>query len=91
MDGEEHIDTDHGIPDQEFPRSNSREEYKIRYPHLPNRIIDNLVKNDVYISIINWDKVISNLNGFKWLIDATFKDKENCFYDLSRPMRRNNS
>ena len=38
----------------------SREEFKNRHPHLPDRIIDNLLKNDVYISIINWERVIKN-------------------------------
>lgn len=36
---------------------NNRSEYESRYPHMPARIIDNLLKKDVKISVVNWSKI----------------------------------
>jgi hypothetical protein len=66
-----------------------REEYDRRYPYMPERIIDNLLNKKVKISVTNWDKLtVANL---RLLIDLTYKDRTTCEYDLSRPMRRENS
>ena len=70
---------------------NSREEYERRYPYLPDRIIDNLLKPEAKISVVNWDKIAENLDHLLFLVDATFNDKTKCQYDLSRPMRRRDS
>ena len=70
---------------------NERAEYERRYPYMPARIIDNLLKPEAKISVVNWDKIISDIDGLRFLIDQTFNDKKNCIYDLSRPMRRRNS
>ena len=69
----------------------SREEYVSRYPYLPDRIIDNLMKPEAKISVVNWDKIAENIDHLVFLIDATFNDKAKCQYDLSRPMRRRDS
>lgn len=69
----------------------SREEYERRYPYLPNRIIDNLLKPEAKISVVNWDKIAENLDHLVFLIDATFNDRAKSQYDLSRPMRRRDS
>lgn len=69
----------------------SRSEYELRYPYMPDRIIDNLLQKDSRISVVNWDKIWNDANILEFLIDATFNDRENCVYDLSRPMRRANS
>ncbi len=61
-------------------------DYKQIYPYMPDRIIDNYKTG---ISVTNWDK-IANPIILKYLIDITFKDRVNCDYDLSRPMRRQN-
>ncbi len=68
----------------------SKYEYEKAYPYMPDRIIDNLVKKDVKISVTNWDK-IQDPNVLKFLIQTTFEDRLSCNYDLSRPMRRRNS
>lgn len=68
----------------------SRAEYERRYPYVPARIIDNLLKENAKISITNWYRIINNINNLRFLIDATFRDREQCEYDLSRPMRRIN-
>jgi hypothetical protein len=70
---------------------NSRTEYESRYPYMPDRIIDNLLNKEARISVINWSKIESNPENLRFLIDATFNDRLNCIYDLSRPMRRANS
>ena len=68
---------------------NEREEYERRYPYMPQRIIDNLLAPDVKISVTPWEKI--NGETLDFLIEAAFGGRENCRYDLSRPMRRANS
>lgn len=69
----------------------SRAEYEKRYPYMPARIIDNLLESQAKISVVNWNKVASNIEILRYLIDETFNDRTTCKYDLSRPMRRANS
>ena len=66
----------------------NRAEYERRYPYLPARIIDNLLKTEAKISVVNWNEI--NVEMLRFLIHATFEDKEKCEYDLSRTMRRRN-
>ncbi len=68
----------------------TRKEYEDNHPNMPERIIDNLVHPGAKISVTNWDK-ITDPKVLKFLIDATFEDRVNCEYDLSRPMRRQNT
>lgn len=68
---------------------NEREEYERRYPFMPKRIIDNLLAPNVKISVAPWEKI--NEETLDFLIEAAFDGRENCRYDLSRPMRRANS
>lgn len=68
----------------------SRNEYELRYPFLPDRIIDNLGKNDCKISITTWDAISKNLNIFVKLINWAYESRLNNQYDLSRPMMENN-
>lgn len=66
-------------------------DYQERYPYMPDRIIDNLANPKANISVTNWEKIKSDVETLRFLIDAAYKDKDNCDYDLSRPMRRRNS
>ncbi len=68
----------------------SRAEYERRYPYVPARIIDNLLKDSAKISITDWDIIANDIENLRFLIDATFRDREQCEYDLSLPMRRMN-
>lgn len=70
---------------------NRKAEYERRYPYLPARIINNLMKPEAKISVVNWDKIVSDIYKLRFLIHATFLEKSSCEYDLSIPMRRNNS
>lgn len=67
----------------------SRAEYERRYPYLPNRIIDNLLKTEAKISVANWSSIM--IDEWRLLLAFTANDRSTCEYDLSRPMRRNNS
>lgn len=69
----------------------SRDEYEKRYPCMPTRIIDNLLKKGVKVSVTNWDKISSNPEILRFLIDVTYNDRASCEYDLSQQMRRANS
>ncbi len=66
-----------------------RTEYERRYPYMPDRIIDNLMKSDAKISVVPWERI--NERTLEFLIEAAFRNRLNCGYDLSRPMRRANS
>lgn len=68
-----------------------RAEYERRYPYLPARIIDNLLKSDAKVSVVNWDKISTDIEKLRFLIEQTFNEKEKCNYDLSRPLRRRDS
>lgn len=68
-----------------------RAEYERRYPHLPARIIDNLMESKAKVSVTTWDRVSSNLQNLVTMIDAAYDDRAACQYDLSRPMRTNNA
>ena len=68
---------------------NQRSEYERRYPYMPSRIIDNLMKSDVTISVVPWIRI--NGRTLQFLIEAAFRNRANCRYDLSQPMRRANS
>lgn len=62
-----------------------------RYPFVPDRIIDNLVKPSVRISVVPWNRIEGRPDRLEFLVDAAFKYRRSCPYDLSRPMRRRNS
>jgi len=69
----------------------SRAEYEKRFPYMPSRIIDNLLKNGAKVSVANWDTVTADTEKLKLLIDLTYRDRTSCDYDLSAAMRRANS
>lgn len=70
---------------------NNRSEYESCYPYMPDRIIDNLLNEYSRISVVNWDKLWADFSKLDFLINAAFNGRENCTYDLRRPMRRANS
>jgi len=68
----------------------TRPKYEERYPYMPARIIDNLLTSEAKVSVVNWNDIVGNMEKLKLLIDLTYNDKNNCKYDLSRPMRKKN-
>ena len=69
--------------------AHSREEYERRYPYMPDRIVDNLLKPDVKISVVPWNRL--NPERLEFLIEAAFRTRFECGYDLRNPMKRANS
>ena len=75
------------------------QEYQERYPYMPDRIIDNLLKNNVRIAVINWSDLTGiwgllcdeGANKLRQLIDNAYNDRSSNDYDMSRPMRMKNS
>ena len=70
---------------------NERAEYENFYPYLPDRIIDNLLINKAKISVTNFDVIVKDPSKLNFLVNEAFNNRSTCEYDLSRPMRRNNS
>lgn len=69
----------------------SRDEYERRYPYIPARIIDNLLKNEAMVSVTNWSNIAGDVEKLRFLINVTYDDRTKCQYDLSQPMRRADS
>lgn len=76
-------------PESEWVSIDSRAEYERQHPYMPDRLIDNIIKQDVKISVIPWDRL--NVQILCSLIEMAFRDRGECKYDLSRPMRRADS
>lgn len=68
---------------------NNRAEYERRYPYMPARIIDNLLKKGVSISVINRDDL--SVDKLRLLIDKAYDARANNDYDMSREMRMRNA
>jgi hypothetical protein len=65
--------------------------YESRYPCMPARIIDNLLKKDALVSVVDWNRIKNDPDTLSFLIEVAFRDRAACKYDLSRPMRRRDS
>ena len=68
----------------------ARAEYERRYPFMPDRVLDNLVAPNARVSVVPWNKATHHGN-LRFLIEATFADRQQCTYDLHRRLRRSNS
>lgn len=64
-----------------------RDEYERRFPYLPPRIIDSLVKGGSNISVTNWSNVINSPENLRLLIECAHNSRTSAEYDMSRPMR----
>jgi hypothetical protein len=69
---------------------NDRTTYKEIYPYMPERVIDNLMSEKSYISIVNWDQIHNNPENLRKMIELTYQDKDKCEYVFSTPMRMRN-
>ena len=68
---------------------NTRADYERYYPYMPDRLIDNLLRPAARISVMPWSKIDRVTLGH--LVEMAFRDRTQCEYNLSRPMRRANS
>ncbi|WP_187431760.1 hypothetical protein ROLI_025420 [Roseobacter fucihabitans] len=67
-----------------------KHQYRERYPDLPERIIDNLMKPGVQMSVVPWAKIENQPQNLKFLVDATARAGVNNEYDTTLPMRMKN-
>ena len=65
-----------------------RSEFERIYPYLSDRLIDNLLKPNAYISVVNWEHLTDE--RLRYMIECAYKDRLKCEYDLSRQMKRRN-
>ena len=65
-----------------------RTEFERRYPYMPERIIDNLMKPGVNISVVNWSDI--NVKNLTLLVDKAYDSRILNDYDMSRPMKMKN-
>lgn len=70
---------------------NHRTTFRDVYPYMPERIIDQLMKEDVRLSVVAWDRIARQPDLLSWLVQATSEAGRWNEYDLSRRMRRYNS
>lgn len=49
---------------------------KEKYPYLPERIIENLARDNVQISIVNWDVISNDASKLKELIDNAYNRRK---------------
>jgi hypothetical protein len=68
----------------------NRKQYEENYPYMPERVVDNLLAPTAKISVTSWSTIANSPEKLSFLVGATFADRVNCEYDLSRPMRRKN-
>lgn len=79
------------IASQDWVEIASREDCERRYPHMPARIIDNLLNCRACVSVVPWSRIVNSPNRIRYLIEVAFQGRHQCQYDLSRRMRRSNS
>ena len=60
------------------------------YPYLPERIITNIARDNVSITVVNWDDIANDNNKIKYLIDKAFKRKYTNDYDHSATLKKYN-
>lgn len=69
----------------------TRSEFEVKFPYLPARILDNLVREDVKISVVPWKRIENDALKLKFLIELAYQNRNSCNYDFSTPMRSKNS
>lgn len=73
------------------PASKDISDLRDSHPYMPERILTNMAKEDVTISVANWNNICNDTDAIKLLIDNAFKRRENNCYDHSAPLRRKNT
>ena len=54
-------------------------------PTCLDRIIYNLLKDDVRISVTQWDRIAERPDRLEFLIDGAFECRQSCRYDSAPP------
>ena len=69
-----HGEAEKGLyPDIDSWISRDRTEYERRYPHMPARIVDNLVAPNAKVSVVPWERL--NEGTLRALVDLAFDDR----------------
>lgn len=74
---------------ESWTKVTTRAEYERRFPYMPARIIDNLMKDGVKISVANWNDL--NVEKLALMIDNASNNRIYNQYDMRRQMRRRNN
>ncbi len=64
--------------------------YENMFPDMPRRIIENLNRNDVAISVVPWNRTYQNVEGLRYLLQQIKGSGSINDYDTTRPMRMKN-
>lgn len=64
---------------------------KKSYPDLPDRIIENIAREEVSITVVNWNNIANDVEKIKYLIDRAYERRYSNKYDHSTPLRGRNS
>ncbi|MCY4197234.1 MAG: TIR domain-containing protein [Rhodobacteraceae bacterium] len=75
----------------EWTSVTSRKDWEERFPLMPARIVDQLMCDDVCLSVVPWSRIEGKPDHLRWFVDQTAKIRSQNKYDLSRRMRRQNS
>ena len=67
-----------------------RSQYEDAFPRMPARIIDNLLKPEVAISVVSWELIRDNRQALHWLVEKGAEIGSQNDYDLRRRMLRKN-
>lgn len=64
---------------------------KESYLDLPDRIIENIAREEVSITVVNWNNIAHDVEKIKYLINRAYERRYSNKYDHSTPLRRRNS
>ena len=67
------------------------DQYRLAYPSMPDRILDNLVAPEARVSVTGWSDIERSPGRLQALIELAFRDRARCKYVFCRRMRRRNS
>jgi len=71
--------------------SKIRSDIDKNFPFLPDRVAENLTRNDIYTPIVDWSVISGNIYNLAGIIDVAYNNRYRNNYDYSTPLRRNNS
>ncbi len=84
----------HGNEEKRYMHPNEKDWTEIDtgvFHYLPYRIMENMTRESVAISVVPWIEVINSPEKLQFLIEVTHRDRKNCKYDTSSPLMGRNS
>lgn len=74
---------------KQFPTTRTREECEYYYPNLPDRLIDNLYRAHVNLTVVDWN-VAFNKEVLMDLVDGAHKRRQAQNYDYKKALKKYN-